>query len=188
MNDKDNQHEDLSMGEEAQAVHEPEAEKKEGTDHKQLIALQEKLVETEAKAAEHLEGWQRAQAEFANYKKRLARDQEQLSADVRGRVIKRYLEIVDDLELALKNQPHDGPGAEWAQGVELVYRKLLSFLESEGLERINPLGQPFDANLHEAMAEEESAEHKSGEIIEVLRPGYMLGDRVLRPAAVKVAK
>lgn len=150
--------------------------------------LQDELSLANAKAAENLEGWQRAQAEFANYKKRIARDQEMLSADVRGRVIKRYLEIVDDLELALKNKPQDGTGAEWAKGIELIYRKLLSYLDSEGLTRMDPLGETFDANLHEAITEEEHPEHESGIVIEVLRPGYMLGERVLRPAAVKVSK
>ncbi|MEX1247591.1 MAG: nucleotide exchange factor GrpE [Anaerolineales bacterium] len=154
----------------------------------ELIALQEKLAETEARAAEHLDGWQRAQAEFSNYKKRLAREQEQQAAEVRGRVLKRYLEIVDDLERALKNSPHEDEGATWAEGIDLIYKKLISFLESEGLERFDPLGELFDPNLHEAVTQEESKDHESGVIIEVLRPGYMLGERVLRPAAVKVAK
>jgi molecular chaperone GrpE len=146
------------------------------------------LAEAQAKAAENLEGWQRAQAEFANYKKRQVRDQELQTADMRGRLLKRYLEIVDDLERALAHKPSEGSGAEWAGGVELIYKKLLSYLESEGLTRQNPLGEAFDANLHEAVTQEESAEHESGTIIEVLRPGYMLGERVLRPAAVKVAQ
>lgn len=154
----------------------------------ELIALQEKLAETEAKAAEHLDGWQRAQAEFANYKKRLAREQELQTAEVRGRVIRRYLEIVDDLERALKNAPKEGAGSDWAQGVDLIYKKLIAYLESEGLTRTNPLGEQFDPNLHEAVTQEESPDHESGTIIEVLRPGYMLAERVLRPAAVKVAK
>lgn len=149
------------------------------------LGLQQELQAAHAKAAENLEGWQRAQAEFANYKKRMARDQEAQEAETRGRVIKRYLEIVDDLELALKNKP---AAEEWAQGIELIYRKLLSFLEAEGVERVDPLGQPFDANLHEAVAQEDSAEHASGAVSEVLRAGYTLGERVLRPAVVKVAK
>lgn len=167
---------------EAVAGQEPEAGDSE------LIALQEKLAEAEAKSAENLDGWQRAQAEFANYKKRVARDAEQLGADARVRVLKRYLEVMDDLDLALKNKPQDGEGADWAKGIELIYRKLNSFLETEGLTKLDPLGEMFDANLHEAVTEEESAEYDSGVIIEVLRPGYMLGERVIRPAAVKVAK
>lgn len=150
--------------------------------------LQQELAAAQSKAAENLEGWQRTQADFANYKKRIARDQELLEGEVRGRVIKRYLEVMDDLELALKNKPAEGAGADWAQGVELIYRKLLSYLEAEGLARMDPLGQPFDANLHEAVVQEEHPEHPSGTVIEVLRPGYLLGERVVRPAAVKVAK
>jgi molecular chaperone GrpE len=146
------------------------------------------LAEAEAKAAENLEGWQRAQAEFANYKKRVARDQEMVLADTRGRVIKRYLEVLDDLERALANRPDEGGGADWAAGVELIYRKFLGFLESEGVTRVDALGQDFDPNLHEAIAQEDNPDHDSGTVIEVLQPGYMLGERVLRPAVVKVAK
>jgi len=149
---------------------------------------QDPLAEAQAKAAENLEGWQRAQAEFANYKKRQLRDQELQTADMRGRILKRYLEILDDLERALAHKPDGGTGAEWAGGIELIYKKLLSYLESEGLTRVDPLGELFDANLHEAVTQEESAEHESGTIIGVLRPGYMLGERILRPAAVKVAQ
>lgn len=118
----------------------------------------------------------------------MARDQEQLHSETRGRVIKRYLEIADDLERALNNRPEVGAGAEWANGVELIYRKLLSYLEGEGVSQMQVMGQDFDPNLHEAISQEESEEHKSGEIIEVLQPGYMLGERVLRPAIVKVAQ
>ena len=149
--------------------------------------LAEALAKAEAKAAENLEGWQRAQAEFANYKKRVARDQEMVLADTRGRVIKRYLEVLDDLERALANRPTEGEGAEWGAGVELIYRKFLTFLESEGVTRLDTLGQAFDPNLHEAIAQEDSPDHESGTVIEVLQPGYMLGGRVLRPAVVKVA-
>ena len=191
MNDKQKQKEkELSSEQEAREEMISEGGRAPGpTDGGQeLIALQEKLAETETKAAEHLDGWQRAQAEFANYKKRLAREQEQQAAEVRGRVIKHYLEIVDDLERALKNAPQESAGAEWAQGIELIYNKLISYLESEGLIRMHPLGEHFDPNLHEAITQEESPDHESGTIIEVLRPGYLLGDRVLRPASVKVAK
>jgi molecular chaperone GrpE len=146
------------------------------------------LEAIEAKAQENLDGWQRSQAEFANYKKRVARDQERLSGETRGRVIIRYLEIADDMSRALNNRPQDGDGADWANGVELVYRKLLSYLEAEGVTQMDVEGKVFDPNLHEAISQEESKKHNSGEIIEVLEAGYMLGDRVLRPAKVKVAQ
>lgn len=164
---------------EAPVVEEPQDE---------MAGLQEQLAAAEAKAAENLDGWQRSQAEFANYKKRQASQQELQAAEVRGRVISRYLEVIDDMERALKNRPQDEEGAAWAAGIELIYQKLQSYLQSEGLTRIDPLGQPFDPNLHEAVAQEDSDEHESGAVTEVLRPGYLLGERVLRPASVKVAK
>jgi molecular chaperone GrpE len=108
--------------------------------------------------------------------------------ELRGRVIKRYLEILDDLERALQNKPVEKEGADWAMGVELVYRKLLSYLQAEGVVQMEIEGLVFDPNFHEAIAQEESTDHESGEIIEVLQPGYMLAERVLRPAVVKVAK
>ena len=190
MNDKHKEKEFQSEEEaEAEMISEGGSVAAQSSDgNQEIIALQEKLAEAEAKAAENLDGWQRAQAEFANYKKRLVREQAQQTAEVRGRVIKRYLELVDDLERALKNAPQEDAGAEWAQGVELIYKKLIAYLESEGLTRMHPLGEHFDPNLHEAVTQEESPDHESGTIIEVLRPGYLLAERVLRPAAVKVAK
>lgn len=154
----------------------------------ELDTLQAQLAEAEAKAAENLDGWQRAQAEFANYKKRQNRDQEMQTSEIRGRVFQRFLEVSDDLELALKSRPQEGEGAAWAQGVELIYQKLMTYLQAEGLTRVYPLGEPFDPNLHEALTQEDSDEYESGIVCDVLRPGYLLGERVLRPAAVKVAK
>ena len=159
-----------------------------GAPQSELIAQQEKLVEANAKAAEYLDGWQRAQAEFANYKKRQVRDQELMEGEARARVLKRYLEIADDLELILNNKPTEGAAAQWAKSIELLQRKLQGFLDAEGLARIDPLGESFDANLHEAVTQEDSEKYESGIVSEVLRPGYMIGERVLRPASVKVAK
>ena len=95
---------------------------------------------------------------------------------------------MDDLDRALKNRPQNGEGAVWAEGIELIYRKFLATLESEGVKVIEADGQPFDPNLHEAISQEENPEHESGTVIDVLQKGYTLGDRVLRPARVRVAK
>ena len=154
----------------------------------EIEALQAELAESRTRADEYLDGWQRSRAEFANYKKRIERDQLAVSQNAAGRIIKRYLEILDDLERALKNRPQEGEGAAWANGIELIYRKFKSILESEGITPMEAEGQQFDPNLHEAITSEESDEHESGQIIEVLQQGYMLGDRVLRPAMVRVAR
>lgn len=155
----------------------------------ELVAqLKQELGATRRQAEENLEGWQRARADYANYKKRVERDQENLYQQVVARVIRKYLEISDDLERALANRPTEGEGAAWAQGIELIYRKLQSFLEAEGIRPMEAEGSAFDPNLHEALSQEESDEHESGQVIQVVQSGYMLGDRVIRPALVRVSK
>ena len=151
-------------------------------------ALTNELEEWQSKASEYLDGWQRSRADFANYKKRVERDQAQVSQNATANVIKRFLEVMDDLELALKNRPQDGEGATWSDGVELVYRKFSSILEAEGVTPMQAEGQYFDPNLHEAITNEDNSDYESGQIIEVLKQGYLIADRVLRPAMVRVAR
>jgi len=170
------------------AVQEAPPDTGEVTPTVEVDSLMKELQECQTRAAEYLDGWQRAQAEFANYKKRIEREQAQMYQTTTGNVIRRYLEIVDDLERALKNRPKEGDGAIWADGLELIYRKLVSILEAEGLKVIEAQGQFFDPNLHEAVSHEEAPGRESGQIIEVTKQGYLLGERVLRPALVRVAK
>lgn len=153
----------------------------------QLEDLKISLEEMEAKTEEYLDGWQRSRAEFANYKKRILREQAQIHQAARGEVIKLYLDIADDLERALEKKPAGGEGDIWATGIEIIFQKLISRLESEGIRPMDALGQEFDPNIHEAIMKEESEEHESGQIIEVIQEGYWIGDKVLRPAQVRVA-
>ena len=153
-----------------------------------LAELQDELARTRLQADEYLDGWQRARAEFANYKKRVDREQALAYQTAAASVIKHFLGILDDLERALKNRPTDGDGAAWAAGIELVYRKLVSILESEGVTQMQTDGQMFDPNLHEAILSEDSDQHESGQIIEAVQQGYLLGDKVVRPAMVRVAR
>lgn len=150
--------------------------------------LQTKLNELEKKANEYLDGWQRARAEFANYKKRVEREQAQTYQLASSAVLKKFLDVVDDLERALKNCPPEIANAEWTQGIELIYRKILSIMEAEGVTKIEAEGQQFDPNLHEAISNEEAEGYTEGQIIEVVKQGYLVGDRVLRPAMVRVAR
>jgi molecular chaperone GrpE len=180
VNDANNVHSDTSeevLGETAPAGEQADIE-----------ALQNELQVWQAKANEYLDGWQRSRAEFANYKKRIEREQAQTYQNATASVIKRYLDVLDDLDRALKNRPDQGDGAVWAGGVELIYRKLLSILESEGLTLIPAQGKHFDPNLHEAISNEPSEQFESGQIIEVIKQGYSLGERVVRPALVRVAR
>jgi molecular chaperone GrpE len=150
--------------------------------------LENELRDCRTKAEEYLDGWQRSRAEFANYKKRVERDQAGAYQSAVGNVVKRYLDILDDLELALKNRPTEGEGAAWANGIELVARKLSTLLENEGVKPMQTEGQEFDPNLHEALSHEPNPAFESGQIIAVVKNGYLLGDRILRPALVRVAK
>jgi len=168
--------------------HEPNEEATEATAEQPQVdvaELMKKLEEAEAKVAEHREGWQRAQAEFVNYKNRIQRDAESQRANMKGDIIQKLLPVLDDLELALANRPADNA---WAGGIELIARKFQSALESEGVKRIEADGKPFDPNFHEAISHEPNADVPSEHVIAVVRNGYMLGERVIRPALVRVAQ
>ncbi len=153
------------------------------------VELKSQLEAAQAKAAEYLDGWQRARADYANYKKRIERENADQTATVTASVLTRsLLPVLDDFELALKNAPAEGEGGNWVSGLKLVHKKFITVLENEGIKRIEAEGQQFDPNVHEAVIHEDAPGVPSGQIIEILRQGYKLGDRVLRPALVKVAK
>ncbi len=149
-----------------------------------LLAQVESL---EAESAKNLDGWQRAQAEFVNYRKRMEREQARIYEDATVRVVRQFLPLLDDLNRALQDKPKNGDAADWSAGIELVYRKMLTILEIEGVTRMDVEGEQFDPNFHEAIGMEDSPDHESGQIIEVIQQGYMIGDRVLRAALVRVA-
>jgi molecular chaperone GrpE len=151
----------------------------------QVEALQSQLVEAEAKASEYKDGWMRSQAEFQNYKSRVQRDNELTYYSMKGDIIKKVLPALDDLERALQNRPVDDA---WANGIELIARKLQAVLESEGVKRIEAEGAEFDPNFHEAISHEPSDDVESGHVIAITQNGYMLGERVIRPALVRVAQ
>jgi molecular chaperone GrpE len=147
--------------------------------------LKKKLAEAEAKASGYKDSWLRSQAEFQNYRKRLDRDNEMMYTSMKGDIIKKVLPVLDDLERALQNRPAEDA---WANGIELVARKFQNILESEGVKKIEALGAEFDPNFHEAISHEPADGAKSGHVIGVVQNGYMIGDRVIRPAMVRVAQ
>jgi molecular chaperone GrpE len=151
----------------------------------EINALKKQLAEAEAKTSEYRDSWLRAQAEFQNYKKRLERDNEMMYTSMKGDIIKKVLPALDDLERALQNRR---PGDPWADGIELIARKLQNMLDSEGVKKIEALGAEFDPNFHEAISHEPADGAKSGHVIGVVQNGYMLGERVIRPAMVRVAQ
>ncbi len=156
----------------------------------EIAQLRTELEQAKQKECEYLSGWQRERAEFFNYKKRMEREQAQGGQNAFANAIRRYLDIADDLERALKskNRPAEGEAATWAGGIDLIHRKMLAAFEADGVKTIDTAGKFFDPNLHEAISHEDSPDHESGQIIEVVQPGYLLGERVIRPARVRVAR
>jgi len=146
--------------------------------------LEEKLAALEAERDEYLNDLKRVAAEFENYRKRAARDQESLVARAHERLVKELLPVLDDLERALA-AAEDHEEATLEEGVRLVHRELAAALAHEGLAEIETNGH-FDPHIHEALLSQPSSEEE-GSVIEVVQKGYRLGDRVLRPARVVVA-
>jgi molecular chaperone GrpE len=129
----------------------------------------------------------RKTAEFDNYRKRTERERQALSDAITAGVLEDLLPLVDDLERALLVEA--GAGAEaYRQGVELIQRQLADLLRKRGVQPIESLGADFDPYYHQAVSYEPAEGRREGEIIEEFRRGYMLGDRLLRPSMVKVAK
>jgi molecular chaperone GrpE len=130
----------------------------------------------------------RKTAEFDNYRKRVERDRQSMSDAVAADVVRDLLPLVDDLERALKADTGAEGAEAYRKGVELIHRQLLDILRKRGVRAIEALGTDFDPHFHEAIAHEPAAGHRDGEVIAEFGRGYMLGDRLIRPAIVKVAK
>jgi molecular chaperone GrpE len=155
----------------------------------EIEALKKQLADAEAKAKEYLDGWQRARAEFANYKKRQEADNASLRQFALSAFIGKILPVLDDFERAAKTLPQNLQGLTWIDGVLLIFRKLQLVVESEGVKPIEVApNAAFDPSIHEAISHDEAEGIQSGCVIEEIQKGYKLGDRVIRPALVRVAK
>lgn len=153
-----------------------------------IASLEQELALAKAQASEYLDGWQRERAEFLNYKKRVERDLESAREIAAASILTRYLAILDDIERALKDRPPSPEVDPWVEGIQLIQRKLEAILDSEGVETIPAEGLMFDPTVHEAVTFEPGDGFREGQVIEVLRRGYRIGERVLRPAMVRVAR
>jgi molecular chaperone GrpE len=145
------------------------------------------VAELKRERDEFQDRWLRKTAEFDNYRKRIERERREQSDQALVGLLLDLLAVVDDFDLALTVEA--GPEAEgYRRGVELIHAKLHDFLKRRGVTPIDAVGADFDPNVHQAVMHEVSPEHREGEVIGELRKGYMLGDRLLRPAMVRVAK
>jgi molecular chaperone GrpE len=147
----------------------------------------DEVQKSKAEAAEYLEHLQRLKAEFDNYRKRVLREQTRAVEFATEPLVMRLLEVLDEFELALVAAEQKPDFDKFLHGVEIVYAKLADILKAEGLERIEAKGKPFNPELHEALFQ---ADGEEGEphVSDVLRSGYKLKGRVIRPAGVKVVR
>ncbi len=145
------------------------------------------LEAARAEAVQYLDHLRRLQAEFDNYRKRVVKEQTDLAELGAMPVARRLLEVLDDFELALMHANEQPDYDRFLKGVELVYAKLAEALKAEGLERMAAEGAPFDPELHEALMQTGEGDGEL-KVVDVLRPGYTLKGRVLRPAGVRVER
>ena len=145
------------------------------------------LESLKRQSAEYLDHLQRLQAEFANYKKRMLKEQTRAVEMATEPMIARLLEVLDEFDLALMAAERKPDFDKFLRGVELVYAKLKDILGAEGLQRIEAEGKPFDPELHEALMQTGGGEGEPV-VADVLRNGYTLKGRVIRPAGVKVTR
>lgn len=148
-----------------------------------METLRKALVDEEAKAEQYLSNWQRSQADFANYKRRTEQERGDVIKLANAGLILNLLSVVDDLERALDHVSGKLAASKWVDGIILIYRKFMAILEANGVSEIKALGEQFDPCLHEAAAHVDGEE---GKVVTVIQKGYMLNDRVLRPAMVSV--
>jgi molecular chaperone GrpE len=153
-----------------------------------VAVLKQALEQERAKSTEYLDNWRRAAADFSNYKKRAEKDAGEMTKFANGVLIARLLPVLDDFDRAFATVPDNLRDLTWIDGMMLIARKMNAILEAEGLKPIEALNKPFDPNLHEAVIHEETDRHEDGTVIAELQKGYKLGERILRPTMVKVAK
>lgn len=152
-------------------------------------SLEKKLEECEKIREEYLAGWQRARADFLNYKKEELERLERMKDLERIELVTKILKILDDFERAEKEIPSEAEDSSWVSGIIQIKGRLRKFLQDEGAEEMKiKKGEKFNPNFHEAVDEIEMDSRESGQIIEVLEKGYLINGQLLRPAKVKLAK
>ena len=154
----------------------------------QMLVLRRDLDEAREELSQSREMVQRTQADLANFRRRTEEDQASLRQDANRRLIMNLLPVVDELELAINHLGNGEAGDSWVEGVKLIHRKAYGVLEAEGLTKIDAVGVQFNPLQHEAVGVVDSDEQPSGYVVEALRNGYRLRDRVIQAAQVVVAR
>ena len=150
-----------------------------------IETLEQALAEEKERAQKYLASWQRCQADFVNYKQRAEQEKSEVIEFANSALVCNLLPIMDDLERAFASVPANLEGSNWTEGIRLIYNKLKTSLESQGLTEIQTRGEPFDPRLHEAIMQQDG---KEGIVIEELQKGYKFKEKVIRPAMVTVGR
>ena len=153
-----------------------------------IEALKAEVSESNKDKHQYWDMLQRVQADFINYKRRVEEEREEQQKYANGRLILRILPVLDEFNLAFEHASGSDAGVSWLEGVKLIHRKIVAFLESENVSKMEVGGREFDPSEHEAVGHQESADHQEGEIMGVARDGYKMHDRIIRPALVILAK
>lgn len=159
----------------------------EATPTDRVAELEAALAKAEQDKKDNWDKFLRAAADLENHRRRSKRDLEDARAEAKTRVLKEMLPVVDNLERAVAHSESSDIGAI-LEGVQLVLRQFGAAFERADVTAVDALGKPFDPNLHEAISQQETAEQPPGTVVSVLQRGYKLGERLLRPALVVVAK
>lgn len=146
-----------------------------------------RLAELAKQAEEHQQRYLRAQADFDNFRRRTAKEKEELAQYASMKLIDQLVPIVDNFERALAAAATNNDYDSLAKGVDMIFRQLSQTLEAEGLKAIAAVGEPFNPEFHQAIMQVETDEYEEGIVVEEVQKGYMLKDKVLRPAMVKVS-
>jgi len=160
-----------------------ESDNSQTSDLEDIAALKQALVEEREKVEANLAGWQRAQADFINYKRRTEQEKDEISQFAKTMLMLDLLPALDDLERAFVAVPPRLIKASWVDGIRLIWNKLRTTLEAQGLSEIKAVGEPFDPHLHEAVRQDKGRE---GVVIEEVQKGYKFRDKIIRPSKVIV--
>lgn len=148
---------------------------------------QAELEKLRAEAEEHKQRLLRTQADFDNFRRRTLKEKEELGKYASAKLITELLPVIDNFERALSTTAESADLSSYAKGVEMIFRQLEGILKTEGLTAMEPVGTPFNPEFHQAIMQVESDEYEEGTVVEVVQKGYLLKDKVLRPAMVKVS-
>ncbi|HHY46892.1 MAG TPA: nucleotide exchange factor GrpE [Firmicutes bacterium] len=172
---------------EAGAQGEPPEEPKDALEER-ISALEAQLAEERRQKEYYLAGWQRTQADFENYKKRIEREREEMVRGITDAVLSNFLPVLDNLDAAFAFTSGGKEDDPVIKGIEMIKRQVAEFVERQGLKVIESLGKPFDPRYHEAMQQVVDDSVEEGTVVREVRRGYISHDRVLRPSLVVVSR